>query len=116
AEPDPNNTNIIKKVFTLIIDRSGSMMGTKMEQAKNAANFIVQNLNAGDKFNIIDFDDVITSFSPTHVEFNTTTMNQALAYISTIYARGLTNISGAFDVAVPQFSAANDSTANIIIF
>ena len=116
AEPDPNNTNIIKKVFTLIIDRSGSMGGTKMEQAKNAANFIVQNLNAGDKFNIIDFDDVITSFSPNHVEFNTTTMNQALAYISTIYARGLTNISGAFDVAVPQFSAANDSTANIIIF
>lgn len=59
---------------------------------------------------------MITSFSPTHVEFNQTTMNQALSYISTIYARNLTNISGAFDVAVPQFSTANDSTANIIIF
>ncbi|MBK7631902.1 MAG: VWA domain-containing protein [Ignavibacteriales bacterium] len=117
AEPDPsNNTEVIDKVFTLIIDRSGSMSGTKMEQAKNAASYIVQNLNDGDKFNIIDFDDVITSFSPTHVEFNQTTMNQALSYISTIYARNLTNISGAFDVAVPQFSTANDSTANIIIF
>jgi Ca-activated chloride channel homolog len=117
AEPDPsNNTEVIDKVFTLIIDRSGSMSGTKMEQAKNAASYIVQNLNDGDKFNIIDFDDVITSFSPTHVEFNQTTRNQALSYISTIYARNLTNISGAFDVAVPQFSTANDSTANIIIF
>jgi Ca-activated chloride channel family protein len=117
AEPDPsNNTEVIDKVFTLIIDRSGSMSGTKMEQAKNAATYIVQNLNEGDKFNIIDFDDVITSFSPFHVEFNQTTMNQALNYISTIYARSLTNISGAFDVAVPQFSTANDSTANIIIF
>ncbi len=117
AEPDPsNNTDIIDKVFTLIIDRSGSMSGTKMEQAKNAATYIVQNLNEGDKFNIIDFDDIITSFSPIHVDFNPTNMNQALAYISSIYARGLTNISGAFDVAVPQFSTANDSTANIIIF
>jgi Ca-activated chloride channel homolog len=117
AEPDPsNNTEVIDKVFTLIIDRSGSMSGTKIEQAKNAASYIVQNLNEGDKFNIIDFDDVITSFSPNHVEFNSNSMNQALSYISTIYARNLTNISGAFDVAVPQFSTANDSTANIIIF
>lgn len=117
AEPDPsNNTDIINKVFTLIIDRSGSMSGTKMEEAKNAATYIVQNLNEGDKFNIIDFDDIITSFSPIHVDFNATNMNQALNYISSIYARGLTNISGAFDVAVPQFSTANDSTANIIIF
>lgn len=117
AEPDPsNNTEVIDKVFTLIIDRSGSMSGTKMEQAKNAASYIVQNLNEGDKFNIIDFDDVITSFRPNHVEFNSSNMNQALGYISAIYARNLTNISGAFDVAVPQFSTANDSTANIIIF
>ncbi|MBE0551193.1 MAG: VWA domain-containing protein [Ignavibacterium sp.] len=117
AEPDPsNNTDIIDKVFTLIIDRSGSMGGIKMEQAKNAASYIVQNLNEGDKFNIIDFDDIITSFSPIHVDFNPTNMNQVLTYISSIYARGLTNISGAFDVAVPQFSTANDSTANIIIF
>lgn len=28
----------------------------------------------------------------------------------------MTNISGAFSLAVPQFSTANDSTANIIIF
>lgn len=117
AEPDPSeNTQVINKVFTLIIDRSGSMSGTKMEQAKNAASFIVQNLNDGDKFNIIDFDDIVTGFSPNHVEFNPTTMNQALNYISTLYSRGLTNISGAFDLAVPQFSSANDSTANIIIF
>lgn len=117
AEPDPTtNTDLIHKVFTLIVDRSGSMYGTKMVQARNAADFIVNNLNEGDKFNIVDFSDNISSFMPGHVEYNETTRQQALNYISQFEANGSTNISGAFDTAVPQFNAANDSTANIIIF
>ncbi|MBC8173277.1 MAG: hypothetical protein H7X71_05155, partial [Chitinophagales bacterium] len=54
-EPDPGDSVIIEKVFTLIIDRSGSMGEEKMEQAKDAAEFIVENLNMNDDFNIIDF-------------------------------------------------------------
>ena len=117
AEPDPSqNTKVINKVFTLIIDRSGSMYGEKMDQAKNAADFIVNNLNEGDRFNIVDFSDNISSFRNEHVIYNTENRDAALNYISYLQANGSTNISGAFDVAVPQFSVANDSTANIIIF
>jgi Ca-activated chloride channel family protein len=117
AEPNPNSTSAtISKVFTLIIDRSGSMSGTKMDQAKNAAVFIVQNLNEGDQFNLIDFDDVITSFRPTHVPYTPQTRDSALIYINALYARNSTSISDAFATAVPQFTSANDSTANIIIF
>jgi Ca-activated chloride channel homolog len=116
AEPNASQTNIINKVFTLIIDRSGSMGGTKMEQAKQAAVFIVNHLNEGDKFNIIDFDDIITSFRPAHVHFSLENKAAALTYINNIYARGWTDISGAFGTAIPQFTNVNDSTANIIIF
>lgn len=117
AEPDPGGTSdVIDKVFTLIVDRSGSMSGQKIIEARNAANFIVQNLNEGDKFNIVDFASNVSSFRPEHVDFNPANEASALAYISTFVASGLTNISGAFDVAVPQFATANDSTANIIIF
>ncbi len=117
AEPDPTSTSAaIAKVFSLIIDRSGSMSGTKMDQAKEAAAFIVQNLNEGDKFNLIDFDDVITSFRPSHVSFTAQSRDSALMYINALYARNNTSISGAFATAVPQFASANDSTANIIIF
>jgi Ca-activated chloride channel family protein len=117
AEPDPSSTSAtIAKVFTLVIDRSGSMSGTKMDQAKNAAAFIVQNLNEGDKFNLIDFDDVITSFRPTHIPFTTQSRDSALIYINALFARNNTSISGAFATAVPQFTSSNDSTANIIIF
>lgn len=117
AEPPQSSTAAsINKVFTLIIDRSGSMAGDKMLQAKSAASFIVSNLNEGDMFNLIDFDDIITSFRPAHIPFNPTNRDAALFYISTLSARGMTDISGAFSVAVPQFASANDSTANIIIF
>ncbi len=117
AEPEPSAaTQTISKVFTLIIDRSGSMTGTKMDQAKSAAAFVVQNLNEGDKFNLIDFDDVITSFRPAHVAYTPATRDSALSYISSLWARNMTDISGVFATAVPQFAAANDSTANIIIF
>ena len=118
AEPDPNaGADVIKKVFTLIIDRSGSMASeSKMSQAKSAASFIAQNLNPGDKFNIIDFSTTVSSFRPAHVDFTEQNKTDALAYISAMQANGLTNISGAFDLAISQFGAASDTTANIIIF
>ena len=117
AEPNPSSTvDVIRKVFTLIIDRSGSMSGTKMVQARDAARFIVENLNEGDRFNLIDFDDIITPFRPGHVAYTPQTRDEAITYINALTARGLTNIGGAFGTAVPQFAAASDTTANIIIF
>jgi len=117
AEPNPGSTaNIINKVFTLILDRSGSMSGTKIVQAKNAAAYIVNNLNPGDKFNIVDFETNVYSFRNRHVPYSVQTRDSALTYIQNISASGSTNISGAYSTAVPHFNAANDSTANIIIF
>jgi Ca-activated chloride channel family protein len=92
------------------------MSGTKIVQARNAASFIVENLNEGDRFNIVDFASSVSSFQSGHVPFNPQNQTAALNYISGLAATGSTNISGAFGLAVPQFSTANDSTANIIIF
>lgn len=117
AEPDPgNSTEVIDKVFTLVVDRSGSMRGNKIVQARNAARFIVENLNPGDYFNIVDFSSSVASFRSEHVPFNAVNLAEATNYINGFAANGGTNISGAFDLAVPQFASASDSTANIIIF
>lgn len=117
VEPNPNpNADIIPKVFTLIIDKSGSMYGSKMQQAKEAASFIVDNLNIGDKFNIVAFDNTISSFEDDHVDYDASTHQAALDYISTIASGGSTNISGAFSTAIPQFSNDLGETYNIIIF
>ena len=119
AEPNlSDTTNIQDKVFTFIIDCSGSMRGTKIEQAKKVAKYIVASLNAGDKFNIVSFQWHPRSFEPQHVFFNPQTKILALQYIDrlTADAGAGTNISEAFDMAVPQFSNTDENTANIILF
>ena len=116
VEPEPGEENVINKVFTLIVDRSGSMSGDKIVHARNAASFIVNHLNEGDLFNIVDFSAEANSYANEHVQFNESNKATALEYILKINDAGGTNISGAFDVAVPQFSVASENTANIIIF
>ncbi|MCX6277269.1 MAG: VWA domain-containing protein [Bacteroidetes bacterium] len=116
VEPDPDTTQILQKIFTLMIDRSGSMTGSKIQQAKDAAVFIVNHLNPGDQFNIVDFNETSTSFQPDHVVFNATTKAQALTYINAIYAGGSTDIAGAFHTAIQDFAGNDTTVASIIIF
>lgn len=116
-EPESNvDTEIIEKNFSLIIDRSGSMSGDKIVQAKDAATFIIQNLNLGDYFNIIDFSSNVTSFSEELVEYNMQTESEALAYIDNIQAGGSTNISESLITSINQFNVVQEDKANIIIF
>lgn len=115
-EPDNNEVNVIDKVFTFVIDRSGSMSGNKMVQAKNVAQFIVDNLNDGDLFNIVDFSSDIKVFRNEHVLANNQNKSDALSYINGLRANGGTNISGSLTTAVQQFGVSSDDKANIIIF
>ncbi len=117
AEPDASESSeAINKVFSLVIDRSGSMGGDKIRQARDAASFIVNNLNEGDQFNIVDFSAGVTNFRDGHVEFNEQNRDAALTYIGNLTAGGGTNISGALTVAITQFQTASTSTANLVIF
>ena len=43
------------KDVAFVLDTSGSMAGKKLEQAKKALQFCVENLNDGDRFEIIRF-------------------------------------------------------------
>ncbi len=116
VEPNPSGTDVIRKNFALIVDRSGSMSGSKMVQARDAASYIVNNLNEGDSFTLVDFDDIITRFRPGLVSYTIPARDSALAYIATLTARGMTNISGAFQQTIPCFTTVDDTAANIIIF
>jgi Ca-activated chloride channel family protein len=116
-EPESNpSSGVIEKNFVLVIDRSGSMSGNKIVQARDAASFIVDHLNLGDKFNIVDFNSSVSQFKPQLVEVNTTHQLAALNYIGNMDADGGTNISGALTTAIGQFGAVDSSKANIIIF
>lgn len=115
-EPDgTDSTAVIEKVFTLIIDVSGSMSGDKIVQARDAATFIVNNMNFGDKFNIVKFSSSSSSWKPNHVDFNAMNQTSALNYISLLNANGGTSFTSAFNTAIPQFNY-DTTVSNTVIF
>jgi Ca-activated chloride channel family protein len=117
VEPRPYiDTDVIPKNFTLIIDKSGSMSGAKMEQAKNAATYILENLNEDDYFNIVSFDDYAYSAFPEHVAFNFTNEAIALDFINDVTAGGGTYIAGALSEAIGQYIGVDEEMANIVLF
>ncbi len=96
-----------KKTVVFVIDRSGSMTGKKMEQAKEALKFVVNNLRKGDTFNIVAYDSDVESFRPELQRFNEQTRQEAVGFIEGIFAGGSTNIESALTTA---FSMIKDKT------
>jgi Ca-activated chloride channel homolog len=103
-----------KKTVILALDRSGSMSGEKIEQAKGAAKFVVNNLREGDLFNLIAYDSEIESWRPELQKFSDETRKSALGFIEGIYAGGSTNINGALSKALGQLQ--DSSRPNFVIF
>lgn len=85
----------VKREVTVVIDRSGSMQGQKIEQAKKAALQTISALDNGESFNIIDYSDAVKAFNPTAVVKNADTLKNASEYINNIKAVGGTNLHDA---------------------
>jgi len=82
-----------KKTVVFVVDRSGSMSGKKIEQARGALKFVLDNLRKGDLFNIVAYDSEVESFRPELQRFDDDTRKAALGFIEGIYAGGSTNIA-----------------------
>ena len=96
---DVKKTDILEKDFIFVLDRSGSMEGEKIEQAKAALRFCMRNLNDGDRFNLISFHTDVEPFSKKLVPVKDK-REEALAFISHIDAQGGTNINDALLTAL----------------
>lgn len=114
SAPDKPQGPVMKREVTLVLDRSGSMRGEKIDQAKAAALQIIEALNDGERFNIIDYSDSIESFAPAPVEKNADTVAKVREYIGLIKAVGGTNIHDALLEAVR--SKPSEGVLPIVLF
>jgi len=73
--------------LSLVIDRSGSMRGTKMHYAREAAKFAVENLLPSDRISVVLFDDRIETLVPSTLATDKNTLREK---ISQVHSRGST--------------------------
>jgi Ca-activated chloride channel family protein len=97
----------VPKDVVFVMDTSGSMRGEKIEQARAALDYCVQNLAPGDRFNLVQFATTATLLRPGLVEAAAPGKTSAARFISKLKARGGTNIGDALAKALKQF---DDST------
>ena len=97
----------VPRDLTFLIDRSGSMAGTSIEQARGSLTAALSRLTTQDRFNIIQFNHTVRSLFPIPQPVTTTTMQQAIRYTEHLTADGGTEILPALRQALksPEDSA-----------
>ncbi len=97
ASPKIKSEPVVKtaKTVVFVVDRSGSMSGEKITQAKEALKFVLNNLRQGDLFNIVTYDSKVESFRPELQQFDSQSRQAALGFVEGIYTGGSTNINAA---------------------
>ncbi|TMV52626.1 VWA domain-containing protein [Paenibacillus mesophilus] len=55
-------------ILSLVMDRSGSMLGAPIEFSKKACQFVTDQMNKEDQLSVVAFDDEVeTVFAPQHI-------------------------------------------------
>jgi len=91
-----------RREVTLVLDRSGSMAGEKMEQARAAALQVIEGLADGESFNVVDYSTTVSLFANQPVAKDATTTKQARDYLAALRPNGGTNIHDALVEALRQ--------------
>jgi len=94
----PPADSIVSRDLILVLDQSGSMDGDKWQQAQQAADYVLNHLNSGDRFNVILFSTGWRLFSD-KLESGDSAQD-AINWINGQYADGGTDINGALTTAL----------------
>jgi Ca-activated chloride channel family protein len=86
--------------MVFVLDTSGSMASTSIRQAKAALALALHRLDAGDRFNVIEFDSDARALFESAREATARNVDEALDWLDSLEARGGTEILPALELAL----------------
>ena len=109
-----NENQIDDKDITFVLDVSGSMAGEKLKQAKKALLYCINNLNRGDRFDIIRFSTEAYSLFSQIESASVNNIKKAEKFINDLKPVGGTNIEEALNIALKE--KGNSNRTHLIVF
>lgn len=106
---------VLPKDVAFVLDTSGSMAGKKIEQAKKALQFCVENLNDDDRFEIIRFSTETEPLFGKLVEASAANRDKANHFVKDLKAMGGTDIDDALKGAL-ALRSGHDGRPFVVIF
>ncbi|WP_315769368.1 MULTISPECIES: marine proteobacterial sortase target protein [unclassified Bradyrhizobium] len=97
-----------------VIDNSGSMGGTSIQQAKASLLYALGRLQPTDRFNVIRFDDTMTVLFPASVPADPEHVGRAASFVSGLDARGGTEMVPAMRAALTDDGSETDHVRQVI--
>jgi len=92
----------VPRDLTLVVDISGSMSGTKLEQAKAGLMQALGAMRAADRFRLIAFSSTVRHFRDGFTPATAGNLAAARNFVDALGAEGGTNIAGALDAALGE--------------
>jgi Ca-activated chloride channel family protein len=104
-QEETTQADIVKKDIVFVFDKSGSMSGEKIEQARRALKFCLEHLESHDRFNLVTFCDSLSTFKKELVDADKGNIREAVGYVDGLEAAGGTDINSALTTALGPPSA-----------
>jgi Ca-activated chloride channel family protein len=108
--------DFIPRDMILVLDTSGSMRGPKMDQARRALKYCLDNLDERDRFAVIHFATSVHKFRDYVVESKRDNIDEAKRWVDGMEANGGTAIDDALSAALDMRASETGRTATIVFF
>ena len=112
---DVKEKQVVAKDIVFVLDTSGSMSGKKIAQAKKALDFCVDNLNDGDRFELVRFSTDVEPLFDKLVDATEANRTRASEFIKDLHATGATAIDDALRKAL-SLRTSDSGRPFVVIF
>jgi Ca-activated chloride channel family protein len=106
----------VPRDMVLVLDTSGSMRGVKMEQAKKALQYCLNNLGPKDRFALINFATTVNKYKDGLLDSTSDQLEQARKWIDNLEATGGTAINDALAAALDLRPQKDEGRTFTIVF